>query len=39
VQVNVQYLGFAADHLGSARVGEMVRSAEDALARLGERGR
>ncbi len=35
VQVNVQYMGFAADHLGAARVGEMVRSAEDALARLG----
>lgn len=34
VQVNVQYLGFAADHLGAARVGEMIETAAAALARL-----
>ncbi|GAA4674075.1 hypothetical protein GCM10023215_02020 [Pseudonocardia yuanmonensis] len=33
--VHVQYLGFAADHLGAARVTEMVDTAADALARLG----
>ena len=34
VQVHVQYLGFAADHLGAARVGEMIETAAAALARL-----
>lgn len=34
VQVNVQYLGFAADHLGAARVGEMIEAARAARARL-----
>jgi Phosphotransferase enzyme family len=34
VQVHVQYLGFAADHLGAARVGEMIATAAEALARL-----
>jgi hypothetical protein len=34
VQVHVQYLGFAADHLGAARVGEMVERAADAWGRL-----
>jgi hypothetical protein len=34
VQVHVQYLGFAADHLGAARVGEMTGTAAAALARL-----
>jgi hypothetical protein len=37
VQVHVQYLGFAADHLGAARVGEMITTAGAALGRL--RGR
>jgi aminoglycoside phosphotransferase (APT) family kinase protein len=35
VQVHVQYLGFAADHLGTARVVEMVDTAARALAALG----
>jgi Phosphotransferase enzyme family len=35
VQVNIQYLGFAADHLGPARVAEMVENAARALPRLG----
>jgi aminoglycoside phosphotransferase (APT) family kinase protein len=35
VQVHVQYLGFAADHLGPARVAEMVETAARALDRLG----
>ncbi len=34
VQVHVQYLGFAADHLGPARVGEMIATASSARARL-----
>jgi hypothetical protein len=34
VQVHVQYLRFAADHLGAARVGEMVETATAARARL-----
>jgi hypothetical protein len=34
VQVHVQYLGFAADHLGAARVGEMIAAAAEARARL-----
>ncbi len=34
VQVNVQYLGFAADHLGPARVAEMVEAAAAARSRL-----
>ncbi len=34
VQVHVQYLSFAADYLGAARVGEMIATAEAALARL-----
>ena len=34
VQVHVQYLGFAADHLGAARVGEMIATAAAALDRL-----
>ncbi len=34
VQVHVQYLGFAADHLGAARVGEMIATAAAALSRL-----
>jgi Phosphotransferase enzyme family len=35
VQVHVQYLGFAADHLGTARVVEMVETAARALDELG----
>ncbi|QYN34552.1 aminoglycoside phosphotransferase family protein [Pseudonocardia sp. DSM 110487] len=35
VQVHVQYLGFAADHLGAARVVEMVDIAAGALDALG----
>jgi hypothetical protein len=35
VQVHVQYLGFAADHLGTARVIEMVDTAARALDALG----
>jgi hypothetical protein len=35
VQVHVQYLGFAADHLGVARVVEMVETAARALDELG----
>ncbi len=35
VQVHVQYLGFAADHLGTARVVEMVETATRALDALG----
>jgi hypothetical protein len=35
VQVHVQYLGFAADHLGTARVVEMVEIAVRALDALG----
>jgi hypothetical protein len=35
VQVHVQYLGFAADHLGTARVIEMVETAARALDALG----
>jgi hypothetical protein len=35
VQVHVQYLGFAADHLGTGRVVEMVESAARALDALG----
>ena len=35
VHVHVQYLGFAADHLGAARVGEMIATAAAAHARLG----
>jgi hypothetical protein len=34
VQVHVQYLGFAADHLGAARVAEMVDRAAAAYGRL-----
>ena len=34
VHVHVQYLGFAADHLGAARVGEMIETAARARARL-----
>ena len=34
VHVHVQYLGFAADHLGAGRVAEMVATASDALTRL-----
>jgi len=34
VHVHVQYLGFAADHLGAARVGEMIATATTARARL-----
>ncbi len=34
VHVHVQYLGFAADHLGAARVGEMIATAAAARARL-----
>jgi hypothetical protein len=34
LHVNVQYLGFAADHLGSARVAEMIDAASGAHARL-----
>jgi Phosphotransferase enzyme family len=34
VQVHVQYLGFAADHLGAVRVGEMIATADAALSRL-----
>ena len=33
VQVHVQYLGFAADHLGAARVGEMIATAAAARVR------
>jgi hypothetical protein len=33
--VHVQYLGFAADHLGTARVVEMVETAARALDELG----
>jgi len=32
--VHVQYLGFAADHLGAARVAEMTAEVEGALSRL-----
>jgi Ser/Thr protein kinase RdoA (MazF antagonist) len=35
VQVHVQYLAFAADHLGAARVVEMVGTADRALDALG----
>jgi aminoglycoside phosphotransferase (APT) family kinase protein len=35
VQVHVQYLGFAADHLGTERVVEMVDTAARALDALG----
>jgi Phosphotransferase enzyme family len=35
VQVHVQYLGFAADHLGTARVVEMVETAAHGLDALG----
>ena len=38
VQVNVQYLGFAADHLGAERVAEMVAAAASALSRLPRTG-
>ncbi|WP_300016232.1 aminoglycoside phosphotransferase family protein [Pseudonocardia sp.] len=34
VHANVQYLGFACDHLGAPRVREMVAAAEGATARL-----
>lgn len=34
VHVNVQYLGFAADHLGAERVAEMVAAGSTALATL-----
>ena len=34
VHVHVQYLGFAADHLGAARVGEMIARASGARERL-----
>lgn len=34
VHVHVQYLGFAADHLGAARVAEMIAAAGSAHARL-----
>jgi Phosphotransferase enzyme family len=34
VQANVQYLGFAADHLGAERVAEMVAKAATALSAL-----
>lgn len=34
MHVNVQYMGFAADHLGAARVAEMVTAAAAALAAL-----
>ena len=34
VHVHVQYLGFAADHLGAARVGEMIATATAARAQL-----
>jgi Phosphotransferase enzyme family len=37
VQVNVQYLGFAADHLGPERASQMVATATEALARLPSR--
>ncbi|GAA2903541.1 hypothetical protein GCM10010472_72220 [Pseudonocardia halophobica] len=33
--VHVQYLGFAADHLGAARVVEMIETAAESLSRLG----
>jgi hypothetical protein len=35
VQVHVQYMGFAADHLGAARVAEMAETAARALDQLG----
>jgi hypothetical protein len=35
VYVHVQYLGFAADHLGATRVEEMIATATAARARLG----
>lgn len=35
VHVHVQYLGFAADHLGTARVAEMVANAQRARGALG----
>jgi len=35
MHVQVQYLGFAADHLGAARVAEMAGTAARALAELG----
>jgi Ser/Thr protein kinase RdoA (MazF antagonist) len=35
VQVHVQYLGFAADHLGTTRVEEMIETAARALDALG----
>ncbi|MFC4946377.1 phosphotransferase [Pseudonocardia sp. GCM10023141] len=35
VHVHVQYLGFAADHLGPGRVAEMIAHAAGALGRLG----
>jgi hypothetical protein len=34
LHVNVQYMGFAADHLGGARVAEMIDAASAAHARL-----
>lgn len=34
LHVNVQYMGFAADHLGAARVAEMIDAATAAHARL-----
>ncbi len=36
LHVHVQYLGFAADHLGPGRVGEMIDAATTAHARLRE---
>jgi hypothetical protein len=33
--VHVQYLGFAADHLGQTRVAEMIETAANAMDRLG----
>jgi hypothetical protein len=39
VQVNVQYLGFAADHLGAGRVHEMITTAGKALDALGAASR
>jgi aminoglycoside phosphotransferase (APT) family kinase protein len=35
LHVHVQYLGFAADHLGSVRVAEMLGEARGSLSRLG----
>ncbi|MCO1660251.1 phosphotransferase [Pseudonocardia humida] len=35
LQVHVQYMGFAAEHLGPARVAEMAATASAALVRLG----